>query len=305
MSRILVTGACGFIGSSFVRMLGDHKVTIVDKLTYAGSMENIQGVDAQFIEGDICSIRHMNGVFKDGNFDVVVNFAAESHVDRSIDGPTVFAHTNFMGTQALLEMCRRFDVGRFVQISTDEVYGDLGVWGFPATEESILKPSSPYSASKASADLLALSYVRTYGLDVVVTRCSNNYGPRQHPEKFIPRMITTAKAGKPVPVYGDGKNVRDWIHVTDHCRGILAAMERGKSGEVYNFGGFCEKENLEVVSMILELCGCPNDQVEYVKDRPGHDMRYSINFAKAIRELEWNPEIEFEDGLKETVELYE
>jgi dTDP-glucose 4,6-dehydratase len=236
--------------------------------------------------------------------EAVVNFAAESHVDRSIESAGAFLHTNVVGTQVLLDAARRAGVGRFVQVSTDEVYGDLGPADPAFTESTPILPSSPYSASKASADHLVHACHRTHGLDVVVTRCSNNYGPYQFPEKLIPLMITNALEGRPLPVYGRGENVRDWIHVEDHCAGVLAALERGRAGEVYNFGGSAERRNLEVVRRIVELVGASESQVTFVADRPGHDRRYAIDFRKAAAELGWAPAVSFEEGLARTVEWY-
>jgi dTDP-glucose 4,6-dehydratase len=306
---VLVTGACGFIGSEFSRVLKDRgyeNVIVVDSLTYAGDKANIAGVipDKDFFHASICDAHAMEFAFKQWKPEYVVHFAAETHVDNSIGGPAVFAETNFMGTQVLLDVARQHGVKRFVQVSTDEVYGSLCHDDPLSLETDLLKPSSPYSASKAAAELLVLSYVRTYGMDIVVTRSSNNYGPRQHTEKFIPRMIQMAMAGENLPIYGDGTNVRDWIHVTDNCRGILGAMERGSVGEVYNLGGGNEWQNIDVATSILSVLGLPATQIEYVKDRPGHDFRYALGCEKAKRDLCWEPQWSFVDGLRHTVEWY-
>jgi dTDP-glucose 4,6-dehydratase len=310
----LVTGGCGFIGSHFVRLLLEEEpgceVTNVDLLTYAGRRENLSDVEAaqpeqyRFVQGDISDAAAMRTLFEGGRFDAVVNFAAESHVDRSISDPGSFVQTNVVGTANLVELAREFGVGRFVQISTDEVYGSLGDEDAPFSETTPLDPSSPYSASKASGDLLALAAHRTYGQDVVVTRCSNNYGPYQFPEKLIPLMIAKAGADEALPVYGDGRNVRDWIHVGDHCRGILAALKNGKAGEVYNFGADCERTNIEIVKAILGLMGKPESLISFVTDRLGHDWRYAIDSAKAREELGWSPLMDFEEGLRSTVDWY-
>ena len=310
----LVTGGCGFIGSHFVRTLlaeeAGCEVTNVDLLTYAGRRENLSDVEAaqpdryRFVQGDISDAAAMRSLFEGADFDAVVNFAAESHVDRSISDPGSFVQTNVVGTANLVELAREFGVGRFVQISTDEVYGSLGDDDPPFSEMTPLEPSSPYSASKASGDLLALAAHRTYGQDVVVTRCSNNYGPYQFPEKLIPLMIAKAGAGEPLPVYGDGCNVRDWIHVVDHCRGILAALKKGKAGEVYNFGADCERTNIEIVKAILGLMGKPESLISFVTDRLGHDWRYAIDSAKAHDALGWSPLMDFEEGLRSTVDWY-
>ncbi|MGE5507729.1 MAG: dTDP-glucose 4,6-dehydratase [Chitinophagales bacterium] len=306
--RILVTGGAGFIGSNFIHhWLAAHEGEVVnlDLLTYAGNLENLAAVQDnpryRFVRGDIADRELVDQVL-DG-VDAVVNFAAESHVDRSIHDAGAFIRTNVGGTQALLEAARHRGVKRFLQVSTDEVYGSLGPEG-RFTEESPLQPNSPYSASKASADLLARAYHHTFGLDVVVTRCSNNYGPYQFPEKLIPLMVTNAMENKELPVYGDGLNVRDWIHVADHCRAIDVALTRGKAGEVYNIGAGEEHTNLELVRSILRLLGKPETLIKYVKDRPGHDRRYAIDPAKARRELGWAPQVDFARGLADTVNWY-
>jgi dTDP-glucose 4,6-dehydratase len=308
---LLVTGGAGFIGSNFVRFLRrerpDWTVVDLDKLTYAGNLESLADLrdDGRhvFVRGDIANPELVEHLCEQHGVAAIVNLAAESHVDRSILGPAVFVETNVSGTQVLLDAARRARVRRFVQVSTDEVYGSLGAEG-RFTETSPLRPSSPYSASKAAADLLALAYHRTFGLDVIVTRCSNNYGPYQFPEKLIPLMIANALEGKKLPVYGDGLQVRDWIHVEDHCAALLAALENGRPGEVYNFGSDNECPNLAVVRHVLQALGKPESLVEHVKDRPGHDRRYAIDARKARAELRWSPRVGFADGLRRTVEWY-
>lgn len=311
--RMLVTGGCGFIGSNFIRYILEHykpaSVTNVDVLTYAGNPANLEGVAQEygeryeFYKADIANVEQMDAVMTEHRFYAIINFAAESHVDRSINSPQNFIHTNVIGTSVLLDAARRHGVQRFVQISTDEVYGSLGESG-KFTEQSPLDPSSPYSASKAGADLLALSFHRTFGLDVVVTRCSNNYGPFQFPEKLIPLMIIKAMRDEALPVYGDGANVRDWIHVKDHCAGIVAALFEGKAGAVYNFDGDSEMPNLEVVRTILRTLEKPESLISFVTDRLGHDRRYAIDSTFAQGELKWKPRHRFEDGLRETIEWY-
>ena len=308
---VLVTGGAGFIGSNLVRLLRlerpDWTVINLDKLTYAGNAESLADLreDAKhvFVRGDILNAELVDRLMSDRKVDVVLNLAAESHVDRSILGPGIFVETNVSGTQVLLEAARQAKVKRFVQVSTDEVYGSLGATG-KFSESSALRPSSPYSASKAAADLLALAYGHTFGMDVVVTRCSNNYGPYQFPEKLIPLMIANALEGRRLPVYGDGLQVRDWIHVDDHCRALLAVAERGRRGEVYNIGGDNEWPNLQIVGRLLEILGKPPELIEHVKDRPGHDRRYAIDATRARAELGWAPRISFGEGLKSTVEWY-
>ncbi len=311
--RLLVTGGCGFIGSNFVRFVLDHYqpgfVTTVDALTYAGNLENLAGVAEQsgsrheFVHADIADRAAMESVMTRHKYFAVINFAAESHVDRSIASPENFLHTNIAGTEVLLETARQCGVQRFLQISTDEVYGSLGPSG-RFSEVSPLAPSSPYSASKASADLLALAAHRTFGQDVVITRCSNNYGPYQHPEKLIPLMITHALADKKLPLYGDGLNVRDWIHVEDHCRAIMAVLLEGKTGQIYNIGADAEMENIAVVELVLEALGKPRSLITYVADRPGHDRRYAIDSEKIRSELGWHPIHSPTAGLRETVQWY-
>lgn len=306
--RWLITGGCGFVGSNLVRRaLARHMVhvTNLDALTYAGNAENLADVadstSYRFVHADVCdeaAVRDaMDGV------EVVLHLAAESHVDRSHLHPEDFLRTNVLGTRVLLDEARRAKVRRFVLVSTDEVYGSLGPTG-RFTEASPLAPSSPYSASKAGADLLALAYHRTFGMDVVVTRASNNYGPYQFPEKLIPLFVTNALVGEPLPVYGDGQQVRDWLHVDDHCDGILAAADRGRAGEAYNLGGDCEKANLEITRRILSALGRPETLVRHVADRPGHDRRYALESAKAHRELEWRPKVAFDEGLPRTIAWY-
>lgn len=310
MSKILVTGGAGFIGSNFVRMMlaeTDHQIVNLDLLTYAGNLENLTDCEKHanytFVRGDIADPKAMAEVFSQHKPDIVVHFAAESHVDRSVLDATAFVQTNVIGTQVLLDQSRHNGVQRFVHVSTDEVYGSLGAWGY-FTEETPIQSNSPYSSSKAGSDLLVRAAVHTHDMDCVITRCSNNYGPYQFPEKLIPLMIANAHEDKPLPIYGDGKNVRDWIHVLDHCRGIKRAMEDGLKGEVYNFGGDAERENLFVVKEILSLVGKGEDLITYVKDRPGHDRRYAMDSSKARAQLGWTPTYTFEAGLKQTVDWY-
>jgi dTDP-glucose 4,6-dehydratase len=311
MTRLLVTGGCGFIGSNFIRLLlnSDSSVKIVnfDALTYAGNLANMKDVENnpqyQFIKGDVTDRQAVLKAIGDG-VDAIIHFAAESHVDRSILDSGPFIRTNVIGTQTLLDAAREKKVPRYVQVSTDEVYGSLGATGF-FTETTPLAPSSPYSASKAAADMLVAAYVHTFGLNAVITRCSNNYGPYHFPEKIIPLFITNLMADKPVPVYGDGMQVRDWIHVRDHCRGVELAWRKGKAGEVYNFGGRCEMPNLHLTYQLLDLLGKPRTLIKHVEDRLGHDRRYAIDCSKAERELGWQPLTTFADGLRETVEWYQ
>jgi dTDP-glucose 4,6-dehydratase len=307
--RILVTGGCGFIGSNFIHYMlerYEYEIVNLDKLTYAGNLENLKDVEHDqrytFVKGDIAD-RVLLGKIFERKFDVIVNFAAESHVDRSILDPSDFIKTNVFGTYNLLEMAKEKGVGKFIQISTDEVYGSLGPEG-KFTEETPLSPSSPYSASKASADLLAMAYYRTYGLPVIITRCSNNYGPYQFPEKLIPLMITNALEDKELPVYGDGKNIRDWIHVYDHARAIDLVIHRGKAGEIYNIGADNERTNIEIVQMLLDILGKPHSLIRFVKDRPGHDRRYAIEAEKIKKELGFKVQVDFTRGLEETVKWY-
>jgi dTDP-glucose 4,6-dehydratase len=308
--KILVTGGAGFIGSAFVRMLigdTDHGVVNLDKLTYAGNLENLTTVENspryRFVQGDICDDRLVDSLFADEKPAAVVHFAAESHVDRSILSPEPVIRTNVNGTFTLLEAARRRGIKRFLHVSTDEVYGSLAPPA-EATEEYPLNPSSPYSASKAASDLLVRSYFVTFRLPVVITRASNNYGPYQFPEKLIPLMISNAMRDEELPVYGDGMQVRDWLFANDHCRGILAALTKGRDGEIYNIGGNRSLPNLDVVRLILEATGKPASLIKYVKDRPGHDRRYALSSEKLLRETGWAPVIDFEVGLSQTVEWY-
>jgi dTDP-glucose 4,6-dehydratase len=310
MATVLVTGGCGFIGSNFVRHLlatdAAARVVNLDALTYAGNPNNLAGLDGHprytFLKGDITNADEVRAALARGVTDVI-NFAAESHVDRSIQNSGPFVRANVFGTQVLLDAVREFRVARYVQVSTDEVYGSLGPTGF-FREDTPLAPNSPYSASKAAGDVLVRAYHHTFGLNAVVTRCSNNYGPYQYPEKLIPLFVTNLMNDKPVPIYGDGQQVRDWIHVSDHCRGVEAAWRNGRAGEVYNFGGRCEKTNLDLTRLLLELLGKPESLIRYVEDRLGHDRRYAIDCAKSERELGWVPRVPFADGLRETVEWY-
>lgn len=309
--KILVTGGAGFIGSSFVRYVlrvrNDIRVVNFDLLTYAGNLRNLDEVASdsrhEFVRGDIANEKQVANIFEKHQIEAVVNFAAETHVDRSIEDSAPFLRTNVEGTRCLLEQARRHKVSKYIQISTDEVYGSLGASG-SFREDSPIDPSSPYSASKAAADLLALAYHRTYGVPALITRCSNNYGPYQFPEKLIPVLITNAADEKPLPIYGDGLNVREWIYADEHSRAVLTALERGSAGEVYNIGSGYEKTNLEVVREILRLMGKPESLIQFVKDRPGHDRRYAIDCSKIRREWNWSPEIDFSSGLKATIEWY-
>ena len=311
MSTLLVTGGCGFIGSNFVRQqldtYPDQSIINLDKLTYAGNLENLADIENDsrytFHHGDIADKAFVESVVRSADIVAVVHFAAESHVDRSILDSSPFVQTNIVGTQVLLDACRAAEVPRFVQVSTDEVYGSLGPDGY-FTEQTPLAPNSPYSASKAAADLLVRSYHRTFGFPAIITRCSNNYGPYQFPEKLLPLFISNAIHDRPLPVYGRGENVRDWIHVLDHCRGIDAALRRGQPGEVYNFGGHNEISNIEMTHLLLELLDKPRSLIRFVTDRPGHDLRYAINSSKAEHDLSWRPEIDFRDGLDETIVWY-
>lgn len=308
--RIVVTGGAGFIGSNFIRyVLREHRdweATNLDNLTYAGNLENLADVENdnryRFIRGDIADRELVDKLLGQG-FDVVVNFAAESHVDRSILDPSPFIKTNVQGTQVLLEGARQHRVRLFLQISTDEVYGSLGTKG-KFGEDSPSLPNSPYAASKAAADCLCRAYYYTYDLPVIIARCSNNYGPFQFPEKLIPLTITNALEDKPVPIYGDGLNVRDWIHAEDHCRALGLIMEHGKTGEIYNIGGNNERTNLELVQRILDIMGKSHSLITFVADRPGHDRRYALDTSKIERELGWRPATPFEAGLRNTIEWY-
>jgi dTDP-glucose 4,6-dehydratase len=308
--KILITGGAGFIGSAFIRLLvaeTDWRVVNLDKLTYAGNLENLESVAGnpryRFVHGDICDSTLVDRIVSEEHPDAVVHFAAESHVDRSILSPEPVIHTNLMGTFTLLEAARRHRLARFVHVSTDEVYGSLAP-PLEATEDFPLNPSSPYSASKAGSDLLARSYFVTFRLPVVITRASNNYGPYQFPEKLIPLMIANALDDRRLPVYGDGMQVRDWLYVNDHCRGVLAVLQKGREGGIYNIGGNRSVPNLEVVRKILALTGKPESLIESVPDRPGHDRRYALSSEKILRETGWSPVIDFETGLARTIEWY-
>jgi len=308
--KVLITGGAGFIGSTFVRyVLREHpgwEVTNMDKLTYAGNLENLGDIHNEprhrFIKGDIADGGAIDELLREG-FEVIVNFAAESHVDRSIIDSSPFIETNIKGTHVLLEGARRHKVGRFIQVSTDEVYGSLGAEG-KFTEDSPMLPNSPYAASKAAADLLCRAYWRTYNLPVIITRCSNNLGPSQFPEKLVPLVITNALEDKEIPIYGDGLNVRDWIYVEEHCRALDLIIQRGKPGETYNIGANNEKTNLELVEHILNVMGKPRSLIRFVADRPGHDRRYAIATAKIERELGWNTTISFEEAIAKTIQWY-
>lgn len=312
--KILVTGAAGFIGSNFVfhmrKAHPEYDIIALDSLTYAGNLETLAPVMEEdhftFVRCDITDREGVRKVFEEHHPDVVVNFAAESHVDRSIEDPGVFLRTNILGTQVLMDACREFGIRRFHQVGTDEVYGDLPLDrpDLFFTEDLPLQASSPYSASKASADLLTMAYHRTYGLPVTISRCSNNYGPYQFPEKLIPLMIANALADKPLPVYGTGENVRDWLYVEDHCRAIDMILENGKVGEVYNIGGHNERSNLDVVKTILKQLGKPESLITFVGDRKGHDLRYAIDPSKIHGELGWMPETKFDDGICQTIDWY-
>ena len=311
MSCVLVTGGCGFIGSNFIRWLleddPEARVGNFDKLTYAGNLENLASVaDSdryEFCRGDISDRERIDGVLEEFDVDAIVNFAAESHVDRSILDSTPFIQTNIVGTQVLIDAARAAGTSRFVQVSTDEVYGSLGATG-AFTEETPLAPNSPYAASKTAADLLVRAAVHTHEFPGIVTRCSNNYGPFQFPEKLIPLFISNALDHQPLPVYGDGENVRDWIHVDDHCSGIAAVLREGELGDVYNFGGRAEMSNIGLTRRLLELLDRPESLIRFVPDRPGHDQRYAIDCTHAEAELRWRPAVSFDEGLAATVEWY-
>lgn len=324
MKNVLVTGGAGFIGSNFVKYMletYDYHIINIDALTYAGNLENLADVEQNnrytFIKADIRDREVLDKIFADYNIDTVVNFAAESHVDRSIEDPELFLSTNILGTQALLDTakkywkvnpadkhCRLFKEGvKYLQVSTDEVYGTLGKEGM-FTETTPLAPNSPYSASKTGADLIVRAYHETFGMPINITRCSNNYGPYQFPEKLIPLMINNCLNDKELPVYGDGMQIRDWLHVKDHCTGIDTVLHKGKVGEVYNIGGNNEKANIEIVKLIISNLGKSEELIKYVQDRPGHDRRYAIDNSKITRELGWSPSYTFEQGIKETIEWY-
>lgn len=313
MNSILVTGAAGFIGSNFVEYMvkkyPEYKMVVLDKLTYAGNMHNLDNVidKITFIQGDICDFELVTKIYKDYNIDAVVHFAAESHVDNSIKEPFIFTKTNVIGTHTLLEAARQTwgenSSNKFVHISTDEVYGALGEDGY-FTEKSPIKPSSPYSASKASSDLVALAYYETFKMNVTVTNCSNNYGPYQHNEKLIPHMIKLAMNNEKLPVYGQGLNIRDWLYVEDHCEAIDLVLHKGNVGERYNIGGHNEKRNVDIVKLILKQLGKSEDLISFVQDRKGHDFRYAIDPTKITNELGWYPKTKFEDGIIKTIDWY-
>lgn len=308
--NLLVTGGAGFIGSNFIHYMlqkyPSYQIINYDKLTYAGNLENLADIannsNYLFVKGDIVNQELIEYIVKTYEIDVIVNFAAESHVDRSIRSSTEFVITNIIGTQTLLDVAKNHSI-RFIQISTDEVYGSLGPTGF-FTEQTPLSPNSPYSASKASADMLVRSYHKTYGLNTNITRCSNNYGPYQYPEKLIPLMIINAILRKTLPVYGNGKNIRDWLHVLDHCAAIDLVIHKGKPGEIYNIGGNNERTNLEIVELIVEKLGAPKDLITFVPDRLGHDYRYAIDSRKIQTELGWEPSYSFEEGINDTISWY-
>lgn len=312
--KIIVTGGAGFIGGNFVHYMvekyPDYEIVCLDKLTYAGNLETLEPVmdkpGFKFVKGDIADREFVYKLFEDEKPDIIVNFAAESHVDRSISDPGIFLQTNIIGTGVLLDACREYGIKRYHQVSTDEVYGDLPLDrpDLFFTETTPLHTSSPYSASKASADLLVLAYHRTFKLPVTISRCSNNYGPYHFPEKLIPLMIANCLNDKPLPVYGKGENVRDWLYVIDHCRAIDMIIHDGKVGEVYNIGGHNERTNLQVVETIIDALGKSRDLIQYVTDRPGHDMRYAIDPTKIHDELGWEPTTKFDDGIKQTIEWY-
>ena len=312
--KIIVTGGAGFIGSNFIfYMLNKYEkyqIVCLDKLTYAGNLSTLTSImnhpNFRFVQGDICDRTMVDQLFKQEQPDMIVNFAAESHVDRSIEEPEIFLKTNIIGTAVLMDACRKYGIKRYHQVSTDEVYGDLPLDrpDLFFTEETPIQASSPYSSSKAAADLLVLAYYRTYQLPVTISRCSNNYGPYQFPEKLIPLMIVNALADQLLPVYGKGINVRDWLYVEDHCKAIDQIMHYGKEGEIYNIGGHNERPNIEIVRTICKELGKPETLIHYVRDRKGHDMRYAIDSTKIQNELGWKPQIDFEDGIKKTIQWY-
>ncbi len=312
--KICVTGGAGFIGSVMVQMLvknyPEDEIVCLDKLTYAGNLENLKAVENapnyKFVKGDIADREFIFDLFKKEKFDVIINFAAETHVDRSVEHPEEFIRTNVMGTTTLLDACREFGIRRYHQVSTDEVYGDLPLDrpDLFFDETTPIHASSPYSAAKASADLFVMAYYRTFGVPVTISRCSNNYGQYQFPEKLIPLMISRAEADEALPVYGTGENVRDWLHVEDHCKAIDLIVRKGRVGEIYNIGGHNERTNLQVVKTILEALGKPESLIKYVKDRPGHDRRYAINPTKIETELGWEPTWNFDTGIRQTIQWY-
>ena len=312
--KIVVTGGAGFIGSNFILYMRekhpDYRIICIDKLTYAGNLSTLKDIlndkNFRFIKADICDRKAVYALFEEERPDIIVNFAAESHVDRSIENPEIFLQTNIIGTSVLMDACREYEVKRFHQVSTDEVYGDLPLDrpDLFFTEQTPLHTSSPYSSSKASADLLALAYHRTYDLPMTISRCSNNYGPYQFPEKLIPLMITNALNDKALPVYGEGINVRDWLYVEDHCKAIDLILHNGKDGEVYNVGGHNEMKNIDIVKLICKELGKSESLIEYVADRKGHDMRYAIDPGKIHSELGWLPDTKFEEGIVKTIDWY-
>ncbi|HPO91413.1 MAG TPA: dTDP-glucose 4,6-dehydratase [Victivallales bacterium] len=310
--KILVTGGAGFIGSNFIRYLlkNDPKVNLInyDALTYAGNLENISDLLNNkrhiFIKGDIRDKLALETLFKENNISGVINFAAESHVDRSLENPEDFISTNIIGTINLLQNAKKYGINRFLQISTDEVYGSLTEDAPPFTENSPIQPNSPYSASKAAADHFVRAYNHSYGLNTIITRCSNNYGPYQFPEKMIPLCINNAFNNKKIPVYGDGMQIRDWLYVEDHCEAIWLAFKEGKTGEIYNIGGNCQIRNIELVKIILRECGKDESLISFVKDRPGHDKRYAMDFSKIKNELGWSPKYNFDEAIKKTIKWY-
>ena len=314
MKKMLITGGAGFIGSNFIHYIlskyNDYQVINLDKLTYAANLDNLKDIEDnknyRFIHGDIADQEFIFKLFENEKFDIVINFAAESHVDNSILNPQIFTITNILGTQVLLDACRKYNIKRFHQVSTDEVYGELPLDGNSIlfTEKTPLNPSSPYSASKASADMLVKSYYRTYSLPITISRCSNNYGPYQHLEKLIPLMISKAINNDNLPVYGNGLNVRDWLHVYDHCTAIDLIIHEGKIGEIYNIGGNNEKSNIDVVKIILKELGKSEKLIKYVNDRPGHDLRYAIDSTKIKTTLNWKPVYSFEKGILDTIKWY-
>ncbi|WP_372780548.1 dTDP-glucose 4,6-dehydratase [Priestia aryabhattai] len=309
--NILVTGGAGFIGSNFVRHMIEtypsYSIVNYDLLTYAGNLENLKDIESHenytFVKGDINNRELVDHLVKYHNVDVIVNFAAESHVDRSITEPDIFIKSNVLGTQALLDVAKANNLKKYVQVSTDEVYGSLGETGY-FTEETPLDPNSPYSASKAGADMLVSAYHETFGMNVNITRCSNNYGPYHFPEKLIPLMVTNALEGKELPIYGDGKNVRDWLHVKDHCAAIDLVIHKGEPGEIYNVGGHNERTNNEIVHLIVEKLKAPKELIKFVEDRLGHDRRYAIDPTKLTTELGWKPKYTFDTGIVETIQWY-
>ncbi len=312
--KVLVTGGAGFIGSNFIfymlKTYPSYRIICVDKLTYAGNLSTLTSVmtnpNFRFVKADICDRKAINQLFEEEKPDMIVNFAAESHVDRSINNPGIFLETNILGTDVLMDACLKYGIKRYHQVSTDEVYGDLPLDrpDFLYTETTPLHPSSPYSSSKAAADLLVLSYFRTYGLPVTISRCSNNYGPYQYPEKLIPLMIVNALNNQQLPVYGNGQNVRDWLYVEDHCRAIDLVIHKGREGEVYNIGGHNEMANINIVKLICKELGKSEDLITYVADRKGHDLRYAIDPTKIYTELGWLPETKFANGIKKTIQWY-